>query len=432
MSRKSRYLLVLACFIIFLILSPVIVLYVRGVVFDFDKNQFVQTGVLAVRTEPKTVNIFLDGELKKEESGNIKFLKPKEYQIELKKQGYFDWSKRLSVASGQVTWAQGAFEKIYLLKNSSVTETIEQKVLDFYQNDTTLFFLTTTSFNIYPLSQPEEKQSFALNTAPNEFLENFQNKLFLLKNAGDTISLFDANNSTSTDLSGLFPQRADFKFDSDGGLLALENQNLYKVNYKNPGELSKTLLMSGIEAYATKDGDLYYVKPQNGKNSLFVSKSPYNQEFKLAEGLPEFNKAEIIVNFNKEIFLVADENLYQITNKPVKFASNVTSWNFGTDQSTLIFTALGELFSFNHKTNKEAQLITRGQKPLQNLVLQQNINCALASKENSILALELDTRDHQNSYKLYEGAAPVKFSLDKAGKRLILLEQNALKQLLVQ
>jgi len=420
--------------VVFLTLSPIIVLYVKGLSFDFENNKFVETGTLAVKIEPKSADIFLDGTLKKKESGNIKFLKPREYQLEIKEEGYFEWSKRLKIDSGRVIWANGDAEKIYLIKQNGVPAEISQGVSDFKLTDNSLWFLATGSLAYLDIDRQTEPTSYKLDKKLNVIAGNFQNRQLLLKNIDDpTVALlFDASVSTTTDLSLLFPDGAEFKFDPSGKLLALENQNLYLVNFKNSQADSKTLLLTEALAFAANGEDLYYIKSTEQGNALFTSKFPFTKEFILADSLPNFEEGEIIVNLNKEIFLTADKILFRITNKSAKLATDLTGWNFAENQNTLIFAAAGELKQFNYIENKKPGLITRTQKTLTNPSLIKNIGYAFAVQDKNIVALGLDTRDHQNEYNIYYGEDLKKFGVNNAGKKIIILDGDRLLELVIR
>src|SRR6185436_4945171 len=105
MTQKSRYLLLLLGFVVFAILAPLTVLYVRGISFNFKTGKFLPTGMLAIRSDPGTVDVFLNGKLIRKKAGDFPFLTPGDYHIELKKEGYSSWSKHLGVLPGQVSWA---------------------------------------------------------------------------------------------------------------------------------------------------------------------------------------------------------------------------------------------------------------------------------------------------------------------------------------
>jgi len=191
MTKKSRYILIIIGFAVFLISAPLIILYVRGVAYDFSKNSFIKTGILAVKTEPKNVNIFLDGKLKQKNSGNIRFLKPKEYQIELKKDGYFNWSKRLPIEPGQVTWVGNSFQKLYLLKNNHEAETIETGVLDYQISGNNLAFLNKNEVGLITLDNLNKTQTLKLKSRVDKILSFKRNKAALLDGKTGNILIAD-------------------------------------------------------------------------------------------------------------------------------------------------------------------------------------------------------------------------------------------------
>src|SRR4051812_17133957 len=98
MKLRNRLGLVLFGIIIFLVATPFLVLYARGFQFDWTTHQFLKTGALVVRTEPTKATVFLNDT--KQDSVtpiNIRFLSAGDYNVRVEKDGYFPWTKRLSV-----------------------------------------------------------------------------------------------------------------------------------------------------------------------------------------------------------------------------------------------------------------------------------------------------------------------------------------------
>src|ERR1035438_896534 len=142
MTKKTRYFLLAACVLFFLIVAPLMVLYVRGVTFNFKTRTFVSTGILAVRSVPNNVDVYLDGRQSRSSAGDLRFVTPGEHQLELKKTGYNDWSKRLEVQQDQVTWANPAFGSIYLLMSKPQVTSVATGVQDFYYQNGRALLLT--------------------------------------------------------------------------------------------------------------------------------------------------------------------------------------------------------------------------------------------------------------------------------------------------
>ncbi|MBI4049677.1 MAG: PEGA domain-containing protein [Candidatus Doudnabacteria bacterium] len=106
MKLKNRFLLVGLGIIVFLILTPLLVLFARGFKLDLKNWQIVKTGILVVNTEPQKAKVFLDDEqIKDLTPSTVRFLLPGDYNIRVEKDGYLPWTKRLSVKSQFVTWA---------------------------------------------------------------------------------------------------------------------------------------------------------------------------------------------------------------------------------------------------------------------------------------------------------------------------------------
>ncbi len=431
MTKKFRYILITAGFAVFLILAPLFTLYVRGVVYDFKKNSFVKTGILAIKTEPKEINIFLDGKLKKKKSGNIKFLKPKEYQIELKKEGYFDWSKKLIIEPGQVTWAGNSFQKLYLLKKNSEAEIIGTGVLDYQIFGNNLVFLNKNKIVLTTIENPEKKQTLKSKNNIDKILSFKHNKAALLDSKTGNILIADFENNLITNLNGLFASSTEIelKISENGQIFVLENNSLFKVNFQNPKNLSKTLIASNILTFSLNNEDLYYIKKQKKINTLFINQAPYTEEMELVTNLPEFEYGEIITNFNKEIFLLADEKLYKISNGPKQIANGINSWNYGTIPNNIIFSQKGELLFYEGGRERKLKLITRSQQELISPKLNAEYDYAFMIKGSDIVAIELDNRDHQNEYVLYEAKKPTKISVDKTVQKLVFLDGQTLKVL---
>jgi len=210
MTRKSRYFILAAGFVFFLIAAPLIVLYVTGIGFNFNSKSFVQTGILAVRSNPQDAAIFLDGQQKRQSQGDLTFLSPGSYTVGLKKAGYSDWTKRLAVQAGQVTWASPSFGNIFLFLKTPPVQNLAQGVLDFYGRDKNFIYLTKDSLTTSILNNPDAEQAYPLPKSVNKILaEDSAGKIFALTNSQAATSppvllIFNQNSGKIYDISNLF------------------------------------------------------------------------------------------------------------------------------------------------------------------------------------------------------------------------------------
>jgi len=115
MIKRTRTILFLICLFLFILIAPSVIFYSQGYRFDFDPPaggiKITQIGGLFLKVEPKQVEIYLDGKLKKKTdfffgSALIENLLPKKYKIEVKKEEYHPWEKILEIKEKQVTEAK--------------------------------------------------------------------------------------------------------------------------------------------------------------------------------------------------------------------------------------------------------------------------------------------------------------------------------------
>lgn len=132
MTIKKRVIILVIIAIAFLIAAPIVIYYAIGYTFDFEQWRLVKTGILLINTEPKGVQIFLNGKLKSESPARIRFLLPNDYRLELKKDGYMPWEKSITVSAQQITHLNSKDREIYLfLQNpeTTLTATSTQKLI---------------------------------------------------------------------------------------------------------------------------------------------------------------------------------------------------------------------------------------------------------------------------------------------------------------
>ncbi len=427
MRKRTRYLLLLVGFIFFLIFAPIIVLYVRGVAYDFKQGRFVKTGIFAIKTNPTHLDVFINGELKQKKEGDIKFLLPGEYELQLHKEGYFNWQKRLTIYEGKVTWASPQPYKIHLLKQNSPTN-LAQDVLDFYLNDFKLVYLTKNSINIGSING--ERADLILPKSVNTILTSDNNNSFLLTNSDSTtnkpvVLFFNTDTKLFKDLSDVFISIPKYLTLDENQVYYLDDSSLIAYDILTK---SKKILLENIKAFNFENNSLYYVQQKNNINSLNISNSSFTQNQVLVINLPEFSSGQIIITFDKQILILADGNLYKANNTLEKIADNIINFNFDQLNSNTSILHLGQ-FDYYNPSSQNLSFVTRTSEEIKNLVVKNNIGYAFFINNTGLNAIELDTRDKQNQYLLSQGTEIKKFRIYNSEQNLIFLDQTSLKNL---
>jgi len=107
LSRKRRTWYLLACFVIFIIMAPVIILYATGYRLG-ESFQITRTGGLYIASAYSGAQIYVDDIFIKEtrlfqKNALIQNLKPGLYKVRVTKDGLYDWEKELRVFTETVT-----------------------------------------------------------------------------------------------------------------------------------------------------------------------------------------------------------------------------------------------------------------------------------------------------------------------------------------
>ncbi|MGB9883031.1 MAG: PEGA domain-containing protein [Microgenomates group bacterium] len=90
-------------FVIFIVLFVIVVSYARGYRINFKEKSLTSTGIISISSTPKSAKIYINGQFKGLTDTNLN-LPPGEYQIEIKKDGYLNWSKKIKLKGELVVY----------------------------------------------------------------------------------------------------------------------------------------------------------------------------------------------------------------------------------------------------------------------------------------------------------------------------------------
>jgi len=125
MTLRTRNIIFVVLIISFLIIAPATVLYSLGWRFDLESKRVFQTGIFYFKAWPKSADVYING--RQSDKTDIFFgsvliddLTPKEYKIEIRKEGYHPWKKLLPITKKEVTEAKN----IVLIPNNPSINTL--------------------------------------------------------------------------------------------------------------------------------------------------------------------------------------------------------------------------------------------------------------------------------------------------------------------
>lgn len=101
---KIRILIFLTTIIVVGLAGTFATFYARGYRFNLKTFRFAPNGILVIKSEPDGASVYINGDLKTATNATIP-LPPGTYDVEIKKEGFFSWYKRLTIEKEIVTQA---------------------------------------------------------------------------------------------------------------------------------------------------------------------------------------------------------------------------------------------------------------------------------------------------------------------------------------
>ncbi len=381
MTIRNRILLISVSLTVFIIISPVLVLFARGYKFDFETKKIVKTGSLIVKSEPTKATVFLDDKAMSDTTpSTLRFLVPKDYNVSVKKDGYKAWTKRLSIKSEIVTWANLEREFITLFLESPREIKSTQ---------------VTTSFR-----SPNSNSLIAIkDDAPN--LIDDEGKVKALENA----ALWQTIQNSKIELGSeniyhllAFNKNLELTAVELTAIKKIESNNDFLVTLAGPSvsvyNTSKQIVYSAPASNFTLDGNTLWliqnsqisrVNLDNNDTSVIVSDLT----------APSIN----VIRGDGNIFLQMGSTLYILNDKLEQIYNNVTYTFWSRNGNQLVYGNAHEIFVFDSGTQRST-LVLRSSTEIQQPVVNLETGYVFFTNEGKVKAIEIDGRDHRNIYNL--------------------------------
>lgn len=429
MKRRTRYSLIAIGFAFFLITAPLFVLYLSGIKYDFDENRYVKTGILVANTEPEDVKIYVDDVLSGTSPDRVKFISPGEHDISLRKDGYFNWSKRLDLKSGKVTWVAGTIPYVTLLKHDPKTATWASNVtdFDFYQDG--LVYLNSDKIIIAP--DPEtDTNIIPLPISATSFILSPNRNTALIYGEGITRLILDLDTKKLSNITSLITPYTELQFSDANELFALNTQTgtLSIIDFVNN---TQQTIANDITGVTTIETIIYALrKTPTGNELITFSRHGDSTTARVLTQTPAFTTSQIIVTKQKEVFILGDGTAYAVGTELNKLAEGLTNWHYNSDDNSILLVSPSELHRYTVGLGLE--LISRSTTAYDAPFLSNAIGYAFYGQDGYLQALELDRRDHQNNYRLKPATQITKILSKDAIKKLFVLSDGKIEELQIR
>ena len=416
MIYRTRTILFLILLVLFLIAAPLTVLYCLGWRFDWNTKSIIQPGVFYFKVWPKNAEVYLDAKLNKKTdlffgSVLIENLKPKKYNVEIKKDGFHIWQKNLEIKKREVTEAKN----IVLVPKEPKFNLLNKNVED--------FFFSTDDKKIILKEGTEEGWALKLF----EIDKNVKSHLI-----------------SERDISKEKVEIFDLKFSPDSKIVLLELGFKEKIQYylleidKTPpvltslGSLEKpeeffspSPLKKEAVALTISGDDVYYL---DDSGFLFKNEARLNL---IPHEIKKETKYEITAS-GSNILLQEDDILYifdENTKSFQKLFQPIKSFKFSPDSQKLVYANGHEIwvlflekkYDQPQREKGEKLFIARFSEELGNIFWYTN-HYLIFKTNDKIKIAEIDDRDKINIVDLAEFKSPEIFWANK--KLYVLSEEN--------
>ena len=417
MRLKTRFSLIGVGIVLFLIATPLLVLYARGFKFDFNTRQIVKTGALVVKTEPTKADVFLNDKKQADPTpSTIRFLLPGDYTVRVEKSDYQPWTKRFSLRSQLVTWAAADrdtitlfYDQIKLSKSWNVLQASISKLGDeivFLDENQKASSINTVSGDVTSLG----------GIAKNLLAQIGPGTSVVWQNSSQVFELFQSRSKWGlTDKQITQIQKAETNGNHS---VALVGTDLLSLDNASPVVLAKsvnTFTLDGNNLWYTQGLQLKQLNLNTDATQIISSSVPASVTSQLIRG-------------NNQIYAILDQNLYVLNDSFEKIYGPVNSANFDPISKQLMFTNSNEIWLYD-SSNKTTQLILRSSSEIKNPSLNWATGYIFFLNENKIKAIEVDGRDHRNIYTITDDIGiGSSFAVSADGKTLYTFNNSLINQ----
>ncbi|MFA6973371.1 MAG: carboxypeptidase-like regulatory domain-containing protein [Parcubacteria group bacterium] len=460
MEKLKRTIFFWTLVVLFLIITPIIVLNAWGYRFDLRNGVFVHSGSITIKANPQEFDVHIDGNLESAKqlsrinnSYNITGLTPKSYGVTVSADGFQSWRKNLEVHSGISTelwnvllvrqdyprtpYAAAGAEKFFVSpKNDQVIyvgmdngETVA-KILNI--NDKSL--ANTFIFPDWKFIDDTRKENIEWSPQGDFLSIPLQKtvvptmtplKKTLTKNAATTQAaaeqtqyayfIADPNANTTFNLNDLLGKDdlRNVRWDPQDKnyLFFLSENSLYRANITDKADL--TLIADQVSSYDLSQNNVYYSQMPtelifrtnlDGKSGLTQITNAFPEQLNSA------NEKLIVFDDMRIAFLNTNGNLYIFNRGELdtyfkKLGGSVAGMQFSNDGKKLLFWTDHEISAYflrqwsvqPTRNENETQDITRYSDRLKNVQWFADYEHVLFSTGPYVKIIELDSRDHRIS-----------------------------------
>lgn len=422
MDKITRYLILLIIIFVFIVLAPLIVLYVSGAGFNFGEQFSAGTGILDIQSSPNDAEVYLNDDKLDNTPTTLRFIKQGTYKVRVNKNGYRPWEKQLFIQAGQVTYAGTVSDLVTLLPDEQPVLLEQADVVALAGRGDQLIYIKEDG-NAVLYDQSNKKVLIETKlTLPIVSIKEIVNQNFLLATTTTKqVKLLEISSLELIDLPSNFTESRNIQVSNDGMVFADMDGKL--LVYDPEAKQTYTGLSNDVLAF-TINNNLIYVASSEIQKSLVTyfwdGAKLIPESTLLSDALPNAKSYQLMLTDHKELFLYSDTSLYRVNQQLDLLNDQVIYVNLNSYRSQLTFATSTEVLYYNFVSNK-VELHHRTTSKIYDTLVIPELGYGFKAIDNGVEAVEIDNRNGQNHYRLIDNGPVTKMFLSYNEANLIAL-----------
>lgn len=439
MKLARRRILYISFITTFAIVAPILIAYTSGYRFDFKKNRFQKTGILYIDSTPQGAQIFINGQYAADTPKRFTYLLPNEYDVEVRKEDYQSWHKKLDVKSNLTTFSRD----IILFRNDSPTLLAE--------GPTEFFTMSPDRSKILYTTNGDKSIELRLRNVTNNTdlaIQSFETKEasdieFISWSPGRTKALvremlgtfnhyFIIDTETlrvqdMLDTSRLNFLKVSWGLNDDFILYGVRADVLYRIDLTN--STATIAVTDRVKDFRAGQTHLYYVTANSGPTLVRTTFSGNREDaetiklpstrFTIA---PSPEGTILLLDERSEDMFLMDTKVFSdgdIT-KHMILQDKARAALWSDDATRLLYYTDAEIYIFEPATNHK-YLVTRYGQSIKRATWYLNEPYIFSQIENELRAIETPDENNNVETRLATFSVLKEFAVDTSGKKMYIL-----------
>lgn len=446
MNKVVRNLYLIFVIIVFFVSLFMVVFLAMGYSYNFSKKSIEKRSVLYVKSYPRGADVYLNNKLYKQTTpAQINFVKPDFYNIEVKKDKYQSWGKKILIKANETVF----IENVSLFFSDIKKIIVKQGDFSLlsYSPDKSKFLATDNkneSFFIFSIDQESYSElNNSIKNVVSSLWSNNSANILLQTKTQNFIVYSDYASSPMLNIGDYLKFKAkDFfwdKFDANILYILDDNNNAYRFELSSK-KLQK-LNIDGVVSIKPEGDKVYYISRfKDGNTGTKMLLNFVNLKDKKIETIYSFDTLgdmDFILT-NKDYFCIFNKNnkrLYvidpNIPNYLIKSFDNVVGASWDIYNRILLVYGDFEISIYDIITN-EFTLINRFGEKIQNVFWHKNNNHIFYTMGDKLFVVEIDYRDQKNVFELQNIFPSETFFSNKRGDILYNITPSGIEKNLIQ